>query len=361
MEERLYWLGFSCFHGIGPTKLQLLLDTFWNAENAWNASEQELLHSGIGQKVTERFLHFRKTFQLQRYADDLEKRNVSFLLLNEEAYPTLLTKSINPPFVLYIKGNKDIFNNAIMIAVVGTRKITDYGRHVTERLSEDLASAGCVIVSGLALGVDAFAHRSALRVEGKTVAVLGCGVDCCTPLENQRIYDDILASGGTIVSEAPLGQRSFKGSFPSRNRIIAGLSQGVVVTEGAEDSGSLITANDAFKNDRKVFAVPGPINSAVSKGPNALLHKGASIVTSAGDILDEFSIKSLKRKKDALPTGDSPEEQAIIALLAFENLAFDELGKRTGIPSSQLGSMLSLMEMKGMIRTLETGSFTLAS
>ncbi len=363
MKERFYWLGFSFFHGIGPVKFQLLLETFWNAENAWNATELELLHSGIGQKVTKDFLEFRKKFDLERYAERLAKNNVSYITLHEQSYPSLLARSINPPFVLYTKGDKELLvhSDKPFIAVVGTRKVTDYGRKITETLAADISSAGCVIVSGLAMGVDAIAHASTVSSGGKTIAVLGCGVDCCTPKENQRLYEAIIASGGIIVSEAPLGQLSFKGSFPSRNRIIAGLSHGVVVTEGAEDSGSLITANDALKNERKVFAVPGPIDSTVSKGPNTLISRGARIVTSAQDILDEFSVASLIQRNVKVFVGESPEEQAVLDLLKIENLGFDELLKRTGFVSPSLGITLSLMEMKGMIRTLDTGVFCLAS
>ena len=208
--ERLYWLGFSCFHGIGPIKFKRLLDTFWNAENAWHATEIELKHSGIGAKVSQDFLEFRKSFNLEKYAEELEKNKVFYVLNNEKTYPSLLAQSDNPPFVLYIKGNKNFFTSvqsSKYVGVVGTRKVTNYGKQVTENLTEDLATSGCVIVSGLAIGVDAIAHAAALRSNGRTIAVLGCGVDCCTPRENQKLYDSIIETGSIIVSEAPLGQQ----------------------------------------------------------------------------------------------------------------------------------------------------------
>ena len=223
----------------------------------------------------------------------------------------------NPPFVLFGKGLKfqdlqDEFSKTI--GVVGSRKPTYYGQEITEKFSSDLSVSGFTIVSGLALGVDAISHESALKNGGKTIAVLGCGVDCCTPNTNQNIYDKIIAGNGCVISEVPLSYMPGKGLFPARNRIIAGLSQAVLVTEGAEDSGSLITADFAFKFFRKVFAVPGPINSALSKGPYKLIEKGAKLVTSAQNIIDELGFKNyelrLKNAKTRV-AGETKEEKKI--------------------------------------------------
>jgi DNA processing protein len=364
MEERVYWLGFSSFHGIGPTKFNMLLEMFWTAENAWNATETELLHSGIGDKTAQKFLDFRKQFHLESYAEQLAKAHVSYLIQDEKAYPQLLKQIINSPYVLYTKGNASLLHqdkDERLLAIVGTRKVTDYGRHITETLANDLSIAGCVIVSGLAMGVDAIAHAATLRAKGKTIAILGCGVDCCTPKENENLYEQIIAGGGLIVSEAPLSQQSFKGSFPSRNRIIAGLSLGVLVTEGAEDSGSLITAKEALKSNRLVFAVPGPITSSVSRGPIALIQDGAKMVTEAKDILDAIGLQNIqvKLRKEKIQT-DNKEEQTILDILENEQMQFDELVKRTGIASSQLGTILSLMEMKGWILGTDNGAFIIA-
>jgi DNA processing protein len=362
MTERIYWLGFSRFSGIGPAKFRMLLETFWNAENAWNATQLELKHSGIGEKVSNAFIQFRKTFHPADYAEQLTKRGVSFITKTDDTYPHLLQQIDTAPFVLYVKGNQSVLQQEYperYIAVVGTRKITQYGRQVTEAITEDLASAQCIIVSGLAMGVDAIAHASALRVGGKTIAVLGCGVDCCTPRENQRLYDHIIADGGAIISEAPLGHISYVGSFPSRNRIIAGLSSGVLVTEGAEDSGSLITAQKAFQYTRKVYAVPGPITSSVSRGPISLIGKGAKIVTKASDILDEIGLISSKKAITQI-RGDTADEQAILDTLQNQHLQFDEIVRATGLPSSQVGVLLSIMEMKGYVQSSESGVFMLA-
>ena len=211
------------------------------------------------------------------------------------------------------------------------------------------------------MGVDVVAASVTIAAGGKTIAVLGSGVDVCTPFENMALYESILASGGVIVSETPLGKMPMKGSFPSRNRIIAGLSLGVLVTEGGEDSGSLITANDAFANNRKVFAVPGPITSSVSKGPILLIAKGAKMVTNAKDIIDELGIThyTSRERNNKEIASLTKEEKKIIDALQDQSLHFDELVKRSGLSSSELGTLLSLMEMKGLVKSLDAGVFGL--
>ena len=362
MDKKSYWLGFSQFSGVGPGRFSKLLSSFGTAENAWNATEKELL-AVLKSSLTAQFLHFRKTFSVEAYKKEMSKAKVSYLILTEPAYPQLLKKIKNPPFVLFYKGNKEILNSSndtTSIGIVGTRKVTDYGRQVTEMITQELVTAGCVIVSGLAMGVDAVAHKATIDQGGKTNAVLGCGVDCCYPRENQTVYESILASGGSIVSEYGIGQQPTIGSFPSRNRIIAGLSQGIVVTEGAADSGALITAKDAIDNGRKVFAVPGPVTSSLSQGPYQLIKQGAIVVSSGKEILTELGITTqIKKNNKKVIKGDSPEEQKIIDLLAEQDLHFDELVKKTKIAASSLGTLLSLMEMKGIIETRSSGFFSL--
>lgn len=250
------------------------------------------------------------------------------------------------------------------IAVVGTRKITSYGREVTEILTRDLVQNGFVIVSGLAMGVDAVAHQTAIAEEGKTIAVLGCGVDLCYPSSNKKLYEEIISGNGVVVSEFPIGMTPSVGSFPSRNRIIAGLSAGVLVTEGAEDSGSLITADYALKYNRKVFAVPGPITSSLAKGPNSLISKGAKLVTSTEDIFKEFKIQKSKVKisiQNSKLRGDTEEEKEILGILQNEPLHFDEIVRIANLDSSKAGTLLTMMEIKGMIKSLESGFFSIVN
>lgn len=372
MLERSYWLGFSSFSGIGPSKFALLIKEFGTAERAWNADFISL-RKVLGKAWTPKFVEFRKVFEISSYEKRLKNSGVSFLILTDNDYPQLLKQIKKPPFVLYYKGNIEILKQirddtssgsvqARTIAVVGTRRITEYGKQVTESLTTDLVNNGFIIVSGLALGVDAAAHRATIVNKGKTIAVLGCGVDCCYPRENQQIYEKILASGGAIVSEYPVGQEPSKGSFPSRNRIISGLSRGVIVTEGAADSGALYTATDAFENNRPVFAVPGPITSTLSKGPHGLIAKGAKLISGAEEILQELGImnQELGTKRPTKLKGSSKDEQRIIDVLQNESLHFDEIMKQSKIKSSKLGGILSVMEMRGMIRGLGSGNFCLA-
>jgi DNA processing protein len=347
MTERDYYLGFSTISGIGPAKFRKLLEEFKTAKAAWKAKKPD--------------------FSIENYLKKLKGKNVWFMTLRDKEYPELLKEIKNPPFVLYGKGqvpDDTWFKHSI--GVVGARKTTQYGREVTKLLTSELALNGLTIVSGLALGVDAVSHMTALENNGKTIAVLGCGVDCCNPGENQSIYDDILKSNNCIVSEFPLGMKPTLWSFPARNRIIAGLSQAVLVTEGAEDSGSLITAGFALKFGRKVFAVPGPITSQMSKGPYALIQKGAKLVTGAKDIISELGISNSQfpisnKSKITNRKGDTEEENLILKLLQDEPLHFDELVRRTKFTSSKLNSILSLLEIKGMIRSLENGNFSVDS
>lgn len=386
MEERNYWLGFSAFPAIGPARLRKILEEFKTAKSAWEAARPPLAKL-IGEETAGKFEAFKKEFSIEDYSQKLKEKDVWFVTLKDEEYPQLLKEIKNPPFVLYGRGDKEILNsskrtflseggavqddNVKTIAVVGARKTTEYGREVTKLLTTELVLNGFTIVSGLALGVDAISHVTALENNGKTIAVLGCGVDCCNPRENQSIYNSILVSGNCMVSEFPLGMKPTQWTFPARNRIIAGLSQAVLVTEGAEDSGSLITAEFALKFGRKVFAVPGPITSTMSKGPYKLIAKGAKLVTDAKDILIELKTQKSKLKIITDKSGSrrfgtiqnskikdaTKEELKILKLLENESLHFDEIVRETKFKSSKLSSLLSLMEIKGFIKSLDGGIF----
>ncbi|MBI2195871.1 MAG: DNA-protecting protein DprA [Candidatus Levybacteria bacterium] len=336
MNERDCYLGFSMANGIGPKKFGLLLQSFGSAEKAWKAKESEL-EPILKPSLTAKFLSFRKEYDFGKYEKQFKKQKISLISLSDKEYPKLLKQIPNPPIVLYVKalrqaqGKVNLNDYQPAVAIVGTRHITNYGREITEIFASDLARAGLIVVSGMALGVDAVAHKAAIDANGKTIAVLGNGVDLPHPRENEKLYEEILDNGGAIISEYPPGMPPSAGSFPARNRIVAGISDGVLVTEGASDSGSLITANFGFEFGRKVFAVPGPITSSLSKGPHSLIEKGARLVTTAEEILREFQISNLKFQIS------------------------------TKIDSSKLGSLLSIMELKGLIKNLSDGNFGLMS
>jgi DNA processing protein len=362
MEERDYYLGFALVSGIGPKRFISLLKTFETAKNTWNASEIELKAAGLGPISTQKFISFRNEFDFDSYLQKMEKAKVGFVALCDKSYPQLLKKLDDAPIVLFTRGDFNSINFERTIGVVGTRKITTYGTTVTKMFAEDLALAGFTIVSGLAMGVDAVAGWSAIQAGGKTVAVLGSGIDLCYPPVNKPLYDKIVAGGGAVVSEFPMGMQPSPGTFPSRNRIIAGLSLGVLVTEGAEDSGSLITANEALAINRPAFAIPGPITSSLSKAPLKLIAKGGKLVTSAKDIFPELRIKNHElrmEKTDAKFQNLSKEELKIVQLLENEGLSFDEIVRNSKLDSSAVASLLSMMEIKGIIKNCD-GLFQLA-
>ncbi|MBI2036403.1 DNA-protecting protein DprA [Candidatus Microgenomates bacterium] len=399
MDERMYWLAFSAFPGVGPVRFALLLSHFGSARSAWEATTKDLLKINLGESLTVKFDSFRRSFDVAGYAKKLKDKEVGFLILTDEKYPKLLKQISDPPFVLYVKGRNKSVNQktqsigqsvsqknqiirhsdisdlpkhrftefsessentdrhwdiAKAIAVVGTRKITNYGREVTQLLTKQLVLAGLTIVSGLAFGVDAAAHEAAIEAGGKTIAVLGCGVDCCNPRSNQGLYDKIINGNGVVVSEMPLGHFALKGLFPARNRIISGLSLGVLVTEGAFDSGALITASDAAAQGREVFAVPGPITSSLSKGPTELIKKGAKLVSTVEDILEELKIKSTTSITGTTSImgriDGTEEEKKIIQILENEPIGFDEIVRIISWPAAKVGSLLSIMEIKGMVK-----------
>lgn len=376
MQEQDYWLGFSLFNGIGPSKFRDLLKHFKTARAAWEAPTLEI-GTVLGQVNTAKFDAFRKETSIEDYKKQLAQSSTKYICQLDREYSKLLAETPKAPIGLFVKDNPVILNGSEgssqkdssplarndirkIVAVVGTRKITSYGHQVTEMITAELVQAGFAIVSGLAFGVDSTAHVTAINNKGITIAVLGCGVDCCTPPSNQRIYDRILETGGAIISEVPLGHPPTVGMFPSRNRIVAGMSIATIVTEGAEDSGALITAEDALTFNRKVFAVPGPITSQLSKGPYKLIQKGAKLVTKAQDILDSLDVQiNTNGSKSRKISFASKEEEIIGNLLLQEPHTFDQLVRKSNLPTAQIGAILSMMEIKGIIKSRSDGTFSI--
>lgn len=383
-EEKKYWILFNIFEGIGPLRFKLLLDFFGTAKTAYNASERQLLEIGLGEKLVRNFIEFRSNnFDIDSYILRLDKLGISVLCPDEDYYPKMLKEIEGRPSLIYVKSTngiksinsikdidvgaqhvapeKDIFEKKA-IAVVGSRKVTGYGRQVTEMITEGLVSAGLVVVSGLARGVDEVAHKTAIKNNGMTIAVLGCGLDMVYPPEHKPLADEIIDTGGALVSEYPLGTPAMPGNFPARNRIISGLSLGVVVTEAAEDSGSLITASDAAEQGREVFAVPGPITSPLSKGTSELIKKGAKVVTGMEDIFEELRIMNYElrggmKKRDLCDLTE--DENKILNILENESLHIDEIARRLELESGKVGGVLSMLEIKGIVRNLGEGVYGL--
>jgi len=292
-NDTRYVLGISAFPGIGPVKFALLRTYFKTAQSIWEASVQELRNTGLGDRLVDSFDRFRNTFDIRVYERNLRAGHIGICSIDDRRYPRLLKEISDPPFLLYVKGKKTDkpIDMTKTIAVVGSRKATAYGITITKQIVADLVEAGCTIVSGMAYGIDAVAHETAISFGGKTIAVLGCGVDICAPLGNIHIYRKLALEGsGAIVSEMPLGLRPDKGTFVARNRIISGLSLGIVVIEGEKDSGTLITARYGGEQGRDVFAVPGPITSPTSRASTYLLKSGAIPVESGRDILTHLGL-----------------------------------------------------------------------
>lgn len=352
-----YYIALAASPGIGPVRFKILLDHFKTAENIWKADEK-ILEKALTPKLFQQFTKFRKSFDIARYLDKISRLNIGVIKLDDKDYPKLLREIDGAPPVLYVRGEMPPADRAI--AVVGTRKMTNYGREVTEILVRDLVAAGFTIVSGLAKGIDSHSHRVTIGNGGKTIAVLGGGVDRIYPKENEALAKEVGDGNGAVISEFPVGMDSVPGNFPARNRIISGLSLGVLVTEAGEDSGSLITAGCAAEQGREVFAVPGPMYSKLAKGPANLIKQGAKLVMNVEDILEELNLDVRSKMSDVREVeGDSDDEQAILDLLRDGPVHIDQIARDSKLPAAKVGSLLSLMEIKGKIRSLGSGNYSL--
>jgi len=367
LDELAHWIAFSRFPGIGPVRFKLLLDFFDNdVAAAWNASNRHLLEAGLDQKTISKLLAHRSTVTPQQELAVLEKKRIQVITWKDLAYPPLLRKIEYAPPVLYVYGTFTEDDRRFAVGIVGTRKMSSYGRQVTERFSNDLAQGKITIVSGLALGVDTVAHTTSLDAGGRTLAILACGLDTIYPPANYALARRIVESGqGALISTFPLGVRPDAGNFPARNHIISGLSLGVLVTEAPPTSGALITANSALNQGREVFAVPGGIFSTASAGVNKLIQDGAHPVTSVGDILDRLNIHMFPHSEETRAqvkaiVPDNPEEQALLKVLSLEACHIDELTRQSALEAHVVAATLTMMELKGMVKHIGGMQYVLA-
>ncbi|OGK14816.1 DNA protecting protein DprA [Candidatus Roizmanbacteria bacterium RIFCSPHIGHO2_02_FULL_37_15] len=359
MDKNLpYYLGFSHFLGIGPTRFAALISYFGNVKKAYEAKEKDLKEV-IGAKWAEKFAEFRAGFDPIKKLDELRQKEILTIACDEKNYPSKLLNIPDPPICLYVKGNLNTidFENGYLIAVVGTRKPTPYGIQIARKFSSELAQSGFIIVSGMAIGIDTTAHWAAIDNGGKTVIVLGCGVDIVYPAINRRLYEKVINDAGVIISEFPPGQLVEKGLFVARNRLISGLSMGVVVIEGAEDSGALITAKYAANQGKEVFAPPAPLTSKMSAAPNLLLKQGAKLVTSVDDILEEFNLRIVPKKKAEMEKELEGEEKIIFEFLQSEPKLSDEIVNLAKLSIDQVLNVLSILEIKGIVEKNSEGKY----
>ena len=350
MSDLKYWLGFNAVSGIGPAKIQALLGAFGDLEPAWRASEGQLREIGFDARAIDNLRETRQTLDLDRLVGQVEASGAHVLTWDSPDYPSLLRQIPAAPPVIFVRGGFEPVDQWA-VAIVGTRRLSAYGRLVAHDLATGLARNGITIVSGLARGIDGVAHRAALEADGRTIAVMGCGIDRVYPPEHRDLAHAIVAGQGAIVTDFPLGTEPSSANFPARNRLISGLSLGVLVIEAGERSGALITARFALEQDREVFAVPGNVNSPVSVGTNRLIQQGAKLVMGVEDILEELNLRMASEQAAAqvvLP--DSAEEAALLSQLSTQPLHVDDLGRLTGMPSYLISSTLTLMELKGMVQ-----------
>ena len=349
MSDLRHWVGFNIVRGIGPTRVRALLDSFGNLQRAWEASTEDLRRAGLDNRSLQSLLAARSSLDLDREVERIASVGAHILTWESADYPQLLRETLAPPPVLYVKG-RITEEDAWAVAIVGTRRSTAYGRQVTRMLATALARSGITIVSGMARGIDAVAHRSAIEAGGHTIAVLGCGIDQIYPPEHRKLAAQIIAQGA-LVSDYPLGTPPEGTNFPPRNRIISGLSLGTLVTEAGKRSGALITANFASEQGRDVFAVPGSILAPTSAGANSLIQDGAKVTLRPEDVLEELNLTMVTEHTEArqvLPDGEP--EATLLKHLSHEPTHVDELGQRLGMPISYVTSALTLMELKGMVR-----------
>ena len=360
-EQQLkYWLAWNKISDIGPKRFYKLIKYFGTAENAWKAKSEEISKVlNLSHKISSRICEEKNNINLNRELDLLDRYKTKILTIEDDLYPKNLKEIYNPPPLLYFKGNiiKDDKNS---ISIVGSRKASYYGKMVAENLSKDLASVGLTIISGMARGIDTVAHRGALSVNGRTIAVLGCGIDYIYPPENRRLAREIEESGA-IITEFPFSTLPEKQNFPRRNRIISGLSLGTVVVEAAEKSGALITADFALEQGREVFAVPGNITSTLSRGTHNLIKQGAKLVSNYHDILEELSTiveqKPEEQKININQYSLSEEEKIIYEIINNEPIQIDEIIEESKLSASKVSEILLNLELKDLIKEIEGKKF----
>ncbi len=359
MTENEAYIALNMMERIGPVGVRSLVSELGSAAAVFDASKTDLQRvDGIGPGIAELLIRQRETLDLDAELARAHETNTRIITPLDEEYPEALRQIHDPPLALYVRG-KLLPGDRHAIAVVGTRRATHYGMDCARKLSYQLGKAGVCVLSGLALGIDTAAHEGALRAGGRTVAVIGSGFDHIYPDENRSLAERI-AERGAVLSEFPFARKPDKATFPMRNRIVSGMSKGVLVVEAGKRSGATITANQALSQNRSVFAVPGRIDSHASMGTNALLKDGACLVTEVQDILEHFELlftHDVGRQTDQSPTHRlppdmSPDEKAVVELLNEGEMGIDALIRESGIGPAKVASLLVALELKKVVRML---------
>lgn len=358
-QEIKYWVGFSSIQGVGKTRIALLEQEFGSLSRAWAAPPDDLRQAIGDRKTVDAIVKRRSAIDLDAAMERLARNDVKALTWHDPDYPELLRETSDLPSVLFVRG-KLLPEDTASVAVVGTRRASTYGREAARHLVMGLARSGVTVVSGLARGIDTVAHRTALEAGGRTIAVMACGLDMVYPSENAGLAKEILNSGA-LVSEYPPGIKPDPTYFPRRNRIMAGMSLGVLVVEAPEDSGANVTARMAMEENREVFAVPGSIFTPGSKGTHRWIQDGAKLVTMADDILRELNLAVLGQQiaMKVAPQA-SATEQLLLKQLTREPTHIDVIGRMSGLPIAEVSGALTMMELKGLVRQTGGMHFVLA-
>ncbi|MFH1383180.1 MAG: DNA-processing protein DprA [Chloroflexota bacterium] len=354
-----YRVGFSLVPGIGRVRLSQLESHFGNLADAWKATSGELKQSGLDSASVRAITTWRPKIELDEEMEKLDRFGVKVFSCHDKGYPARLKEIYDYPPVLYIRGSF-LPQDEWCVAVVGTRRATVYGRQVAEEIVADLVRNKITIVSGLARGIDSIAHRSALEAGGRTMAVFASGLDTVYPGENAELARQIMQRGA-LVSEYPIGTRPRPDNFPRRNRIMSGLSLGVLVIEAGEDSGAMITAHLALEQNREVFAIPGSILSPASQGTNKLIQEGAKLVRDYRDILEELNLTAVAHQiemKELIPASET--ESLLLKQLSAEPTHIDEVCRSSGLPAATVSSTLAMMELKGLVKQVGAMNYVLA-
>lgn len=351
-SDTAYWIAFSRVPHVGAARARRLAEHFGSLAAAWEANAWDLKAAGMDDRVIGGFDRVRRTLHPEGEMETLRATGIGALALPDPAYPARLRDVPNPPMVLYVRGEISA-DDDWAVGVVGTRRASPYGRQVAATLAGELAASRVTVVSGLARGVDAVAHKAALDAGGRSICVLGSGVDQLYPWDNRHLAERMV-NCGAIVSEYPPGTKPDARNFPPRNRIITGLSLGLVIVEGDMKSGAMISAGFAAEQNRPLFAVPGPITSALSEGAHYLIRLGAAkLVSGVEDVLEELDLRRLAVKREAREiVASDPTEAVLLGRLSADAVHVDELARASGLPIAVVSGTLTLMELKGMVRSV---------
>lgn len=338
---------------LGPKRLGILANTFDTFKDAYFANTKTLLFAGLEKHIVDLIARHRTTVHVESEAAKLENEQIQLLSFRDTLYPELLLETPQFPPLLYYRGTLQA-HDELMVAVVGTRKISTYGRTVTPEFVYGLGSKGVTVVSGLALGVDSLAHQTCVDNNFRTVAVIGSGLDAKSiyPRQHQYLAEQIIEAGGLLLSEYPIGAQAFKQNFIARNRIISGMSKGTLVVEANGKSGALITARHALDQDRSVYAVPGAIYSPGSEGPHNLIRMGAQLVTKPEHILEDLHVDASSETIVFSISDFTPDQQIILNKLSREPMSADEIVQSVDLDASKVTAALTLLEMKGAVKNL---------